>query len=182
LTIIFTHIPVLDIHWISEWEKSYSLQKYKFLKILFLKNIGYSLKQYTHIRFNWTIFDSTTPHKNVAHIGNFGYCILKKCKFWREIFQKWPRGQYELLNKVTLTPRFNTSWYGIRSHNDPEKIIDQKNPPRYIWCIFNGMTPYQVVLGQKWKNCTTRLRDILPFSQGHALKRIVQSKFIKGKK
>ena len=36
------------------------------------------------------------------------------------------------------------------------------------------MTPYQVVLGQKWKNRTARLRDILPFSQGHALKHVVQ--------
>ena len=44
------------------------------------------------------------------------------------------------------------------------------------------MTPYQVVLGQKWKNRTARLRDILPFSQGHALKRVVQLKVIKGKK
>ena len=44
------------------------------------------------------------------------------------------------------------------------------------------MTPYQVVLGQKWKNRTARLRDILTFSQGHALKRIMQLKVIKGKK
>ena len=44
------------------------------------------------------------------------------------------------------------------------------------------MTPYQVVLGQKWKNRTARLHDILPFSQGHALKHVVQLKGIKGKK
>jgi len=44
------------------------------------------------------------------------------------------------------------------------------------------MTPYQVVLGQKWKNGTTRLPDILPFSQGHALGLVVQLKVIKGKK
>ena len=41
------------------------------------------------------------------------------------------------------------------------------------------MTPYQVVLGQKWKNGTARLRDILPFSQGHALKCEVQLKVVK---
>ena len=44
------------------------------------------------------------------------------------------------------------------------------------------MTPYQVVLGQKWKNLTARLRDILLLSQGHALKRVMQLKVIKGKK
>ena len=44
------------------------------------------------------------------------------------------------------------------------------------------MTPYQVVLGQKWKNRTTRLRDILPFRQGHALKRVMQKKSHKRKK
>ena len=44
------------------------------------------------------------------------------------------------------------------------------------------MTPYQVVLGQKWKNRTARLRDILPFSQGHASKCVMQLKVIKGKK
>ena len=44
------------------------------------------------------------------------------------------------------------------------------------------MTPYQVVLGQKWTNRTARLRDILPFSQVHALKRTVQLKVIKEKK
>ena len=44
------------------------------------------------------------------------------------------------------------------------------------------MTPYQVVLGQKWKNRSARLRDILPFSQGHALKCVVQLKVIKEKK
>ena len=44
------------------------------------------------------------------------------------------------------------------------------------------MTPYQVVLGQKSKNPTARLRDILTFTQGHALKHVVQLKVIKGKK
>ena len=44
------------------------------------------------------------------------------------------------------------------------------------------MTPYQDVLGQKWKNRTARLRDILPFSQGHALKHVMQLKVIKEKK
>ena len=65
-------------------------------------------------------------------------------------------------------------------HSAPEKIIDKKPLP----IIFDAFLaqPYQIVLGQKWMNRTARLRDILPFSQGHALKCVVQLKVIKGKK
>ena len=66
-------------------------------------------------------------------------------------------------------------------HSAPEKIIDKKPLP----IIFDAFLaqPYQIVLGQRWKNRTARLcDDILPFSQAHALKRTVQLKVIKGKK
>ena len=72
--------------------------------------------------------------------------------------------------------------YSFGAHSALEKIIGQKNPIGYIWCIFNTVTPYQVVLGQKWKNPSAKLRDILTFTQGHALKHVVQLKVVKGKK
>ena len=47
--------------------------------------------------------------------------------------------------------------------------------------FFSTKTSYQVVLRQKWKNPTAMLRDILSFSQAHALKCVMQLKVIKGK-
>ena len=42
--------------------------------------------------------------------------------------------------------------------------------------------PKQKFSGQIFQFLLARLRDILPFSQAHALKRTVQLKVIKGKK
>ena len=64
----------------------------------------------------------------------------------------------------------------------PKKLLTKKTLPVIIDAFFNTMTPYQVVLGHKGKKRTARLRDILPFSQGHALKRAMQLKVIKEKK
>ena len=105
--------------------------------------------------------------------------------------------QKSVLQKIWSGPiSFNLHWHHFKSlylievwsfshtyiHSALEKISDQKNPLDSSWCNFSTLTPYLVVPGQKWKNRTARLRDILPFTKAHALKRVVQLKVIKGKK